>query len=314
MDTTTVVDRTRALLVEHYVFADVAEKLDALLAARLAAGAYDVTTPEELGAAVTADLQSVNGDRHLRLKFHPDQVPEGDDAALMQEVARSFDQSLGGVPQLRRLTGNVVHLELGPSLFPVAWAAEGITAAFTLASRGDALIIDLRANTGGDPETVALVCGYLLDEATHLNTLHERGGEASRQFWSPTQVPGRRFGGTKPVYVLTSGKTFSGAEELAYDLQQLGRATVVGERTGGGAHPRRGFTVHPHLEATIPVARAVNPVSGTNWELVGVTPDVAVPAAAALDRAHREALAELDRRGGDLPALAEVRAARSGGA
>ncbi len=108
-------------------------------------------------------------------------------------------------------------------------------------------------------------------------------------------MPGKRFGGTRPVYVLTSGATFSGAEELSYDLQQLGRATIVGETTGGGAHPRRGFAVHPHLEVTIPTARAVNPVSGTNWELVGVIPDIAVPADEALDRAHREALTALGR-------------------
>ncbi|NUT45760.1 MAG: S41 family peptidase [Saccharothrix sp.] len=309
MDTAAIIDRTRGLLVEHYVFAEVAEELDGLLAARLAAGAYDVATPEELGAVVTADLQSVNGDRHLRLKFHPDRVPDGDDAAVMSEVAREFDLSLGGVPAVRRLPGGVVHLELAPSLFPVEWAAEGIGAAFTLASRGEALIIDLRGNTGGDPQTVALVCSHLLDEVTHLNTMHDRSGRAARQFWSHPHVPGRRFGATKPVYVLTSGRTFSGAEELAYDLQQLGRATIVGETTGGGAHPRRGFTVHPHLEATIPTARAVNPVSGTNWELVGVRPDIPVPAADALDRAHREALAELDRRGGDSPVLAEVRTA-----
>ncbi|WP_367128382.1 S41 family peptidase [Saccharothrix sp. HUAS TT1] len=299
MDIPAIIDRTRGLLVEHYVFQDVAAELDALLAARTAA--YSAATPEELAAVVTADLQSVNGDRHLRLKFHRDEVPEGDDEAVMRQVAREFERSLGGVPQLRLLAGGVVHLELAPSLFPLAWAAEGITAAFTLASHAEALLLDLRDNTGGDPQTVAFACSYLLDEATHLNTMHDRSGAAARQFWSQSHVPGARFGGTKPVYVLTSGKTFSGAEELAYDLQQLDRAVVVGERTGGGAHPRRGFTVHPHLEATVPVARAVNPVSGTNWELVGVTPDIEVPATDALDRAHREALAELDRRGGDSP-------------
>lgn len=304
MDTEAIIDRARALLVEHYVFPDVAERLDALLATRLASGAYGVASPEELGAVVTADVQSVNGDRHLRLKFHHDEVPEGDDKAVMEEVAREFDLSLGGIPQLRLLPGGVVHLELAPSLFPVEWAAEGITAAFTLASRGAALIIDLRGNTGGDPQTVAFVCSHLLDGPTHLNTMHDRTGAAHRQFWSHAHVPGRRFGGSKPVYVLTSGRTFSGAEELAYDLQQLGRAVVVGECTGGGAHPRRGFTLHPHLELTVPTARAVNPVSGTNWELVGVTPDIAVPAADALDRAHREALAELDRRGDGPPAPA----------
>jgi C-terminal processing protease CtpA/Prc len=310
MDTMSIIDRTRALLGEHYVFPDVAEKLDALLAARLASGTYDVAAPEELGVLVTEDLQSANGDRHLRLKFHPDEVPVSDDSAVMQEIAREFDLSLAGIPRLLRLAGGVAHLELAPKLFPIEWAADSITAAFSLAARAEALIIDLRANTGGDPNTVALVCGYLLDEPTHLNTMYHRSDDAGRQCWSPAYVPGKRFGATKPVYVLTSGRTFSAAEELAYDLQQLGRATIVGERTGGGAHPRRGFTVHPHLEATIPTARAINPVSGTNWELVGVAPDIEVPAADALDRAHREALAEPARQhGGDSPALAEARAA-----
>ena len=106
-------------------------------------------------------------------------------------------------------------------------------------------------------------------------------------------MPGVRFGTTKPVYVLTSGNTFSGGEELAYDLQQLRRATVVGERTKGGAHPRTGHRLHPHLELTVPTGRAINPVSGTNWEGVGVVPDVAVPADRALTVAHEQACAQL---------------------
>lgn len=106
-------------------------------------------------------------------------------------------------------------------------------------------------------------------------------------------MPGARFGAEKPLYVLTSGKTFSAGEELAYDLQQLGRAQVVGEATRGGAHPRDGWTVHPHLELSVPVARAVNPVSGTNWEGTGVRPDAPCGAEDALDRALSLAVARL---------------------
>ena len=153
--------------------------------------------------------------------------------------------------------------------------------------------MDLRANRGGDPDTVAFVCSYLLDERTHLNTMYWRADERTEQSWSLPHVPGTRFGGTKPLYVLTSDSTFSAAEELAYDLQQLGRAVVVGERTRGGAHPCEGWTVHPHLEATVPVGRAVNPVSGTNWEGTGVQPDVPCAAADSLSRAHALALARL---------------------
>ncbi|WNV87165.1 S41 family peptidase [Umezawaea sp. Da 62-37] len=292
MDIPSIISTTRELVVEHYVFAEVAAELDALLAARVDHYAT-ATTPEELSALVTADLQTVNGDRHLRLKHHVDAVSEGDDEATNRRDNREFDESMGGVPLLCGLDGGVAHLELAPLLFPVGMVAESITAAFTLVAHASALIIDLRRNHGGDPHTVAFVCSYLLDEPTHLNTFHTREDESYQQFWSLPHVPGTRFGGTRPVYVLTSGTTFSGAEELAYDLQQLGRATIVGETTGGGAHPRRGFAVHPHLEATIPTARAINPVSGTNWELVGVVPDIAVPADEALDRAHREALTAL---------------------
>ena len=280
-------------MVEHYVFPEIAEQLAGLLQRRLNEGAYDVDGAEDLARLVTADLQSVNGDRHLSLKHHADPVPPKQGAAVLDSMRRDFDTSLGGAPRMELLDGGVAVVELAPMLFPLEWAAEPLSAALTLASRAQALIVDLRANRGGDPDTVAFVCSYLLDERTHLNTMYWRDGERSEQSWSLPHVPGARFGGSKPLYVLSSNNTFSAAEELAYDLQQLARAVVVGERTRGGAHPRNGWTVHPHLEAAIPVGRAINPVSGTNWEGTGVQPDIPCAAADSLDRAHRMALARL---------------------
>lgn len=288
-----VIDETARLLTEHYVFPEVAEQLVGLLRRRLAEGAYDVEAAEELAGLVTADLQSVNGDRHLRLKHHVDPVPTKEGAATLESMRRDFDASLGGAPRVQLLDGGVAVVELAPMLFPLEWAAEPLGAALTLASRAQALIVDLRANRGGDPDAVAFVCSYLLDERTHLNTMYWRRGERSEQSWSLPHVPGARFGGSKPLYVLSSTSTFSAAEELAYDLQQLGRAVVVGEPSRGGAHPCQGWTVHPHLEATVPVGRAVNPVSSTNWEGTGVQPDVPCAATEALDRAHALALARL---------------------
>ncbi|MEU3344557.1 S41 family peptidase [Streptomyces sp. NPDC006700] len=290
LDAAPVIDETARLVAGHYVFPEIGEQLAALLRRRLAEGAYEVDDAAALATLVTADLQSVNGDLHLRLRHHAEPVPPETGAATLKAVRREFETSLGGVPRVELLTGGVAVLELAPILFPLEWSAEPLTAALTLASRADALVLDLRGTIGGSPDTVAFVCSYLLDERTHLNTMHWRESERREQYWSLPHVPGARFGGSKPLYVLTSGSTFSGGEELVYDLQQLGRATVVGEATGGGAHPREGWTVHPHLEATIPVGRAVNPVSGTNWEGTGVRPDVACPAAEALDRAHALAL------------------------
>ncbi|MER7679818.1 S41 family peptidase [Streptomyces sp. NPDC096934] len=291
--TAPVIDETARLLTEHYVFPEIAEQLAGLLQRRLAEGAYDVNEAEELARLVTADLQSVNNDRHLRLKHHTTPIPPKQGAATLDAMRRDFDSSLGGAPRVQLLDGGVAVVELAPMLFPLEWAAEPLSAALTLASRAQALIVDLRTNRGGDPDTVAFVCSYLLDERTHLNTMYWRDGKRSEQSWSLPHVPGTRFGGSKPLYVLSSDSTFSAAEELAYDLQQLGRAVVVGEPTRGGAHPCQGWTLHPHLEATIPIGRAINPVSNTNWEGIGVQPDIPCAAADSLDHAHTLALTRL---------------------
>jgi hypothetical protein len=286
-----VVARLLALIDEHYVFPDVGAAISALLSEQLADGAYMGLDAESLAAAVTADLQHANGDRHLRLVFHAEaMLDDDDDARDDAEMAARAAESAGGVAGVERLDDGIGLVALAPILFPPSVAAEAVGAAFSSLSDADALVLDLRECRGGDPEMVAFACTYLFDaEAVHLNDIVERGGRDIRQFWTLPYVPGARFGLTKPVYVLTSGRTFSGGEELAYDLQQLGRAVLIGETTRGGAHPRRGFQLTPHLEATVPVARSVNPHSGLNWEGTGVAPDVAVPADQALDEAIQRA-------------------------
>jgi hypothetical protein len=289
-----VVRRAAGLVAEHYVFADVGARVRDVLAT----GDYRRGPVEEVAAAVTRDLQSVNGDLHLRLRHHVEPLPEQwDEAADREAHGRAAARSLGGVARIDRLEGNVVHLALAPQLFPVQLVGATLSAALQLVAGADALLLDLRENRGGDPRTVALVCGYLLDEEALLVTMHQRDTGETVQSWSPSYVPGPRFGATKPLYVLVGPTTFSGAEELAYDLQQLRPGTlVVGERTRGGAHPCEGYRLHPHLELTVPVARAVSSATGTNWEGTGVTPDVPVPAATALTTAYDLARAALERR------------------
>jgi hypothetical protein len=298
-----LIERAAGLLREHYVFPHVGDEIATVLNQRLAEGGYRHGPAVELARAVTTDLQSVNGDRHLRLIHHTEAVTSAaEGAASISRLRRDLDASLGGVPRVHVLPaapgsrpgGPVVALlELAPALYPLEWAAESITAAFGLVSRAGALVLDLRGTLGGSPDTIAFVCTYLLDERTHLNTMYEREGDRYEQYWTLPFVPGSRFGGSRPLYVLVSRRTFSGGEELTYNLQQLGRGVVVGEVTGGGAHPCRSWSLSPQLELTIPIGRAINPVSGTNWEGVGVTPDVACPAADALERAHALALARL---------------------
>jgi C-terminal processing protease CtpA/Prc len=287
-----IVERLAALVSEHYVFPDVGQEVAARLRTAASDGRYDVLTdPEQLAAQVTADLQIGNQDKHLRLKFHRGEIPdEADPVAEEQHWADRARLDAGGVARVERLAGNIGLLEIRPLLYHPVHAGAAVSAAMSLLAATDALLLDLRGCLGGSPEQVAFVCSHLFDaEPVHLNDQFTPATGTVRQYWT-SPVVGPRFGGSKPIWVLTSGSTFSGGEELTYDLQQLGRARIVGERTGGGAHPREGFKLHAHLEATVPVQRAVNPVSGTNWEGVGVLPDLEVPAAEAFDTAYREAV------------------------
>jgi hypothetical protein len=310
-----VVGRTGALVEEHYVFPEVATAVSGVLAAGLAGRRYPADE-RALAAAVTADLQSVNGDKHLRLVYHDEALEErspGDDSEEHASLARWAGQACGGVACLQRLAGNVGYLELRPILFPAVISGEIITAAMSVLAGTDALLIDLRRCQGGEPGMVVFLASYLWDhDPVQLTGLRERKDNVFRQAWTLPHVPGRRFGKSKPVYVLTSAATFSGGEQLAYDLQQLGRATIVGERTRGGAHAREGFVVHPHLEATISVAESVNPVTGGNWEGTGVVPDIAAAAGRARDLAHERALRDVITADGAAAAEAAEALAATG--
>ncbi|WP_209310902.1 S41 family peptidase [Streptomyces spiramenti] len=303
-----IVERCAAKVEDHYVFPATGTRLAALLRERLASGAYhQAGDPRILAELVTTDLRSVNGDPHLRLRHRPERIPTQKGKSARTEADRAAELTMGGVPAVARLTGGTALLELGHSLLPARDAAETMGAAFTLVTRSEALLLDLRRCRGGDPHTVALICSYLLDEHTHLNTLRHRDESRSAHFWTLPAVVGRRYGSARPLFLLIGPATFSGAEELAYNLQQLGRGTVVGARSGGGAHPQTVFALHAHLEASVPYARAVNPVSGTNWEGIGVVPDVEVEADRAQAVAHRLALEAVARRGGRSASVVEAR-------
>ncbi|GAA3681736.1 peptidase S41-like protein [Lentzea atacamensis] len=289
-------------LASYYVFPDVAEDITKVLRARLAEGAYSDVDDEGFAERVTADLQSVNGDKHLRLLYSHDEVPETGQESAWDPVAyrREAELDAFGITKVERLKGNVGLLNLR-LLHDAEIATPAVTAAMNLIAHTDALIIDLRDNGGGDPNTVALICSYLFDERVHLNDIYNRPDDTTEQYWTLPHVPGPRFGGEKPIFVLTSNRTFSGAEELSYNLQQNKRATLIGETTRGGAHPGDRYRVGPHLKSSIPNGRAINPISGTNWEAVGVVPHIEVPADEAFDVAYKKALEHVLTLGNDGP-------------
>jgi C-terminal processing protease CtpA/Prc len=200
-----------------------------------------------------------------------------------------------GFGQVERTKGNIAHVVING--FPLAdfeAAQKGIGDLMAQAADADAMIIDLRNNNGGSPATVALVASYMFDEKpVHLVDIYERETNKTTERWTHQKLAGKRFGGTKPVYVLTSKRTFSGGEELAYDLQMTRRAMVIGETTGGGAHPTKMVSLDDWFALAVPFATSVNPVTHGNWEGTGVVPDVPTVEDAALDEALKRTLADL---------------------
>lgn len=245
-----------------------------------------ISDPEDFAKAVTEWLRRESGDGHLGLSYSEQPIPEqgGEAAFSAGEMERWYGAHLNhGVEKIERLDGNIMLLDL--RVFPPgAMGGEVVAAAMNVVAQGDALILDLRRN-GGGAETAGLLLGYVLEGGSQLSGTYDRPTNTRRYFSSPDWVPGRRFGATKPLYILTSRKTFSAAEAVAYNLQALKRAVVVGERTGGGAHPFEYRRVHVHFALDLPEGKSINPISGGNWQGVGVKPDVEVPADQALERA-----------------------------
>ena len=294
-----IVTKALELLRANYVFPEQAGQAATAIEARLADGEYDQLDEITLTERLTRDLQEITGDRHLRVVLgggpgpHRERVPEPQEPKD-HETRRLAMRRRGrldnfGIRQVERLDGNVGYLDVRRVAVP-ANAGPAIGAAMELVAGTYALILDLRQNHGGAPEGVVLWCSYLLDERpTHLNDIFHADTGETRQFWALPYVPGTRYT-ESPVYVLTSAHTFSGGEDFAYTLQALDRVTVVGETTGGGAHPTRGFPISAAVHIGIPFARSINPVTGTNWQGTGVVPDVAVPEAQARDTAYAKAL------------------------
>lgn len=288
-----VIRGAMAKVEQNYVFPDVGRKMSAAVAARAARGEYaSIISAVPLAQKLTDDLREVSHDKHLHFEFDERGVPDGEPDPSSAEQRRQMASANFGFSKVERLDGNIGYIDI--RVFePPAFGGPTATAAMSFVAHCDALIIDLRRNRGGEPDMIAYVASYLFDEPRHLNDIYLRTTGKTEQWWTKAGVEGLRYGGTKPVYVLTSKRTFSGGEELAYDLKALHRATILGETTGGGAHPVQPYKVSEHFAIGVPFARAINPVTKTNWEGTGVAPDIAVDADDAFDRAYQLALEKL---------------------
>lgn len=285
------ISKTALLIEENYVFPDLAAEISKKLMDNYSQNKYEeIESSEELVNTVNEDLENLSNDKHLRIGVDAEvaeflkREPSEEDEKAFQVMARDRNY---GFKEAKMLEGNIGYLNLKSFLSTEA-CPEAITVAqktMSLFSGSQAIIFDLRENGGGSPEMVQLLTSYLFEgEPFHLNSFYDRLENTETETWTLPNVEGERFPDTK-VFILTSKSTFSAAEDFTYSLKNLKRATVIGEVTGGGAHPGRSYLVSDDLAMFIFISsgRAINPITQTNWEGVGVKPDVEVAADEALD-------------------------------
>lgn len=289
---------------KKYVFPDVAKKVETMLLKRQKNGDYEkITSAEEFVYTLTEHLRAETHDKHLRVEYAPNGLSVTNEEASRsqdEEVKRKVEErtvmrlkSINfGIERVERLPGNIGYLDLRGFGKPEI-VGHAISAAMALVNASDALIIDLRKNTGGSPDTVAMLSSYFVPAETHLSDIYNRAKDETRQYWTVPQTAGPRYDQNKKVYVLTSKDTFSAAEAFAYTMQSLKRTTTIGEVSGGGANPVNGVPLHTNFGALIPFGRGISPITKTNWEGVGVIPEVKVDAKDALKTAQELALKAL---------------------
>lgn len=281
-------------LEESYVYPDVARKMAASVRQKLKAGEYDsITLDSALARRLTGDFRAISKDGHLRVNAAP--KPPSEAAVRQMPTDDEMARQNYAFKKVEILPGNIGLLRF--DLFADSdGARKTAAAAMAFLANADALIIDLRSNGGGSPEMIRFLTSYFFDSPTHLNDMIDREGKVVEEFWTLEEIPGRRFPKDLPIFILTSGATFSGAEEFSYNLKNLKRATIIGQTTGGGAHPVRGVRISDRFTLGIPYMRANNPITKTNWEGTGVSPHIEVPLEEALDRALTEAAAAIASR------------------
>jgi len=324
---TSAIDGVLRCLHDGYVYPDLAQKMEQAVRARQAKREYDALTDGYvLADRLTADLRAVSHDLHVRVQYSPDVLPPEPEtrfapsAGEIEQMRPILARENFGLARAEVLPGNVGYLDFRYFADPLL-AGDTYAAAMAFIAHTEALIIDLRQSNGSiSEEALPWLLTYLFPKPVHLNDIYWRSRDKRVEYWTKESVPGRRYL-DKPVYVLTSGHTFSGAEELAYDLKNLKRATLVGDATGGGANPGGDRRADDHFVVWVPNGRAISPITGTNWEGVGVAPDVAVPATRALNLAHRLTLKKLladgpsdnDRQAALRNALADLDAREKAG-
>lgn len=282
-----VIQSLSQLMNEYYVFPEVAKLTEQHLKTQMQDGYFDqFKNNETFAAALTKSVQAINKDKHMRIRSNqPYMISETSQESMIDQHIARMDRSReanAGFKTVKILEGNVGYLDLRG--FAGMETGKDIADAYMkLMLRTDAIIIDLSKNGGGSPNMVQYLCSYFFNQKLLLNSLYWREGNTTEEFWTLDSVGGLKMNDV-PLFIMTSERTFSGAEEFSYNMQTQKRATLVGQTTGGGANPGRSMRINANLSVFIPTGKAINPVTKTNWEGVGVIPEVATTVEETYDK------------------------------
>jgi Peptidase family S41/N-terminal domain of Peptidase_S41 in eukaryotic IRBP len=281
-----IIEAAIANLKEHYVYPDVAQKTAEALETHERNGDDDAATDGRAFAGLlTRQIRDVSHDMHLEVVYSRTPLPDRPTGPSPERLARyrkAMEDNNCTFEKVQVLPHNIGYLKLNSFPDP---SVCGSTAKSAMASLNDvrAIIFDLRDNHGGYPGMVMLIAAYLFDHPEYMYNPRE---DTTEQSWTRSPVPGNKLA-ARPVYVLTSAGTFSGAEHFSYDLKMLKRATLVGETTAGATDVGAFHRIDDHFGMGIRETKPINPYSEPDWVVVGVQPDVNVKAEDALKTAER---------------------------
>lgn len=292
-----IIDTVEKQLLERYVDLDVAKQMSAAIKSNLASGDYDaITNSKAFAQKLTRDLQGISKDKHLKLNFEPRRIANSkrilssaDSVKQANKMRKGMQRSNYGLQVAKVIEGNIGYLNI-KYFADAAIAKETYQAALAFLSNTNALIIDLRENGGGQPSTVKLLSSYFFEQQeVLLNTFYSRFNKETEEFRTAKEIDGKRLPNMK-LFILTSEKTFSAAEAFAYNLKHLNRALIIGETTRGGANRSKRMPINQNFSISVPYVEAIHPISKSNWEGVGVIPNIESTSKEAFALAYVEAI------------------------
>ena len=282
------------MLVEKYVLPDIGDEYAGYIMKKLAEGEFNtITNPYEFAEKLTSDIKQVKDDKHLKIKYDPQAVKDMRNSEKISDEERERNRERWlrnerkknfGFQEIKILAGNIGYLKLNQ--FASHHASETAVAALNFLANTDAIIIDIRNNGGGSSDMIQMIGSYFLEDQIQFSSIYNRAANKLHQIRSLPYVPGKRLLDTD-LYILISKNTFSAAEAFAYDMKHLKRATIIGEKSPGGAHITNSFVVNDYFIIYLPFAKAISPITNSNWEGEGVDPDIEVTEEEALHTAQR---------------------------